>query len=49
MGFDVLVALKKRGYRVKERKIKPAKVGKNQRVTKEEAINFVKNMGVEVA
>jgi len=48
-GFDVLVSLKKKGYRVKRRKIMPAKVGKKQRVTKEEAIEFVKNLGVEIA
>ena len=49
IGFDVLVALKKRGYRLKYRKIKRTKVGQKQRVTKEEAIEFVKALGVEVA
>ncbi|MDD3083901.1 MAG: 50S ribosomal protein L5 [Candidatus ainarchaeum sp.] len=48
LGFDVLVTLKKIGYRVKVRKIKRKKIGKNQRVTKEEAINFVKEIGVEL-
>ena len=48
IGFDVLVALKKRGYRVKQRKIRKEKVGKKQRVTKEEAIEFVKGLGVEL-
>jgi large subunit ribosomal protein L5 len=48
LGFDVLVTLKKRGYRVKQRKIKNTKVGNKQRVTKEEGIGFVKGMGVEV-
>ena len=47
-GFDVLVALKKRGYRVKIRKIRPSPVGRKQRVSPEEAMNFVKGMGVEV-
>jgi large subunit ribosomal protein L5 len=46
-GFDVLVSLKKRGYRVKARKIMTAKVGKKQRVTKEQALEFVKALGVE--
>ena len=49
IGFDVLVTLKKRGYRVKYRKIKKAKIGDKQRVTKQEAIEFVKARGVEVA
>jgi large subunit ribosomal protein L5 len=48
IGFDVLVALKKRGYRVKYRKIEKRKVGQNQRVSKEEAMEFVKTLGVEI-
>lgn len=48
MGFDVLVTLKKKGYRVKLRKIEKRKIGKKQRVTKEEGIEFLKSMGVEV-
>ena len=48
IGLDVLVTLKKRGYRVKHRKIGKAKVGEKQRVKKEEAIEFVKSQGVEV-
>ena len=48
LGFDVLVTLKKIGYRVKVRKIKKKRVGKKQRVTKEEAIEFVKGLGVEL-
>lgn len=48
MGFDVLVTLKKRGQRVKVRKIEKAKIGKKQRVSKEEAKEFVKNLGVAI-
>lgn len=48
MGFDVLVALKKKGYRIKYRKIKQATVGRAQRVSKDEAIEFVKTLGVEI-
>lgn len=49
MGFDVAVRLIKPGYRVARRKRKPAKIGKNQRVTKEEAIEFIsKNFDVKV-
>mgnify|MGYP005846100567 CR=1 FL=1 len=47
-GFDVLVSLRKKGYRVKRRKIKSALVGKRQRVTKEDAVEFVRAMGVIV-
>ena len=47
-GFDVLVSLKKKGYRVKLRKIMQTRVGKKQRVTKEETIDFVKSLGIEV-
>ena len=41
-GFDVCITLAKKGVRVKRRKIKKAKIGKRQRVTKEEAIEFFK-------
>ena len=49
VGFDVLVALKKKGYRVKYRKIGQSLVGHAQRVTTAEAIDFVKALGVDVA
>jgi large subunit ribosomal protein L5 len=50
LGFDVLVTLERPGYRVKKRKMAKTKTGKNHRITKEEAISFVKeNFGVEVA
>lgn len=48
VGFDVAVALKKKGYRVKRRKLKKSLVGKSHRVTKAEAVEFVKKLGVEV-
>jgi large subunit ribosomal protein L5 len=48
-GFDVLVSLKKRGYRVKLRKINQTIVGKKQRVTKQDTIEFVKKLGMEIA
>lgn len=47
-GFDVLVSLKKKGYRVKLRKLLQSKVGKGQRVTKEEAIKYVEGLGITV-
>ncbi|MCX8158565.1 MAG: 50S ribosomal protein L5 [Candidatus Diapherotrites archaeon] len=48
-GFDVLVTLERPGYRIKNRKIKKAKIGKNQKITKEEAIEFMKKkFGVEI-
>jgi len=47
-GFDVLVSLKKRGYRVKLRKINKTRVGHKQRVTKEDAAEFVKSLGVVI-
>ena len=48
LGFDVLVSMKRRGYRVSKRKIRPAKLGRKHIITKHEAIDFVKAMGVEV-
>lgn len=39
-GFDVAVMLKRKGYRISQRKYNISKVGKNQKVSKEDAINF---------
>lgn len=39
-GFDVCVSLKRKGYRVKLRKYNFAKIGKNHKIKKEDAINF---------
>lgn len=49
-GFDVLVSLERKGYRLKRRKDKQKKIGKKHRVTKEEAIEFMKKeFGVELS
>jgi len=42
MGLEVCITFSKPGYRVKSRKIKTSKVGKNQKVTKQESIDFMK-------
>jgi large subunit ribosomal protein L5 len=41
MGFDVCVTLERKGYRIKRRRIKPKKIGKNHRISKEEAQEWV--------
>ncbi len=48
MGLEVAVTLERPGYRVKKRKIQPKKIGKYHQITKEEAMAFVKGLGVEV-
>lgn len=48
-GFEVAVTLKRPGYRVKKRSHKPSEVGKNHKVTDEDAEKFVEEeLGVEV-
>jgi large subunit ribosomal protein L5 len=48
-GMDVCVSIERPGFRVKRRKVRRAKVGKAHLVTKDEAIQFVKDkFGVEV-
>ena len=48
-GMDVIVHLSKPGLRVKYRRYKKSKIGKKAIVTREEAIEFVRNvLGVEV-
>ncbi len=48
MGLEAAVTLERPGFRVRKRTIKTTPVGKNHRITKEEAISFVKQLGVEV-
>lgn len=48
MGFDVCATLSKPGKRVGLRRIKPARIPLKQRVSKKEAIEFAKGLGVEV-
>jgi large subunit ribosomal protein L5 len=48
-GLDVCIKLERPGYRVERRRRCPSKVGKSHRVTKEDAIKFMKEMfSVEV-
>ncbi|MFP3908328.1 MAG: 50S ribosomal protein L5 [Halobacteriota archaeon] len=47
-GMDVIVLLKKRGYRVAKRRIEKSTVGTNHRVTREETVEYLKQLGVEV-
>src|SRR3989344_6125148 len=42
LGFDVSVALERKGYRVKKKKLSKKK-GKKHSITREEAMKFVKN------
>lgn len=48
-GMDVAVALERPGYRVSRRRKIPARIGKKHRITKEEAMTFLKDeLHVEV-
>ena len=48
-GFDVCVTLKRPGKRVSKRRNKKAKIGKKHKITKEEAMEFVKSeFGVKI-
>lgn len=42
IGFDVIIALKRPGYRIKRRKYRKKSIGKKQRIDKQEAIGFAK-------
>lgn len=43
MGLDVSVTLEKPGYRVKRRKVKRSKLGKNKIISREEVSEWLKN------
>ncbi len=47
-GMDVCVVLRRRGYRVARRRRCRSKVGSRHRITKEETIEWLKSLGVEV-
>ena len=48
IGLEAAVTLERPGFRVKKRKLHPVPVGKKQRISKEEAMAFVKGLGVEI-
>ncbi|MBS3166126.1 50S ribosomal protein L5 [Candidatus Woesearchaeota archaeon] len=48
LGLEVAVTLQRRGYGIKRRSVRPAIVGKKHQITTEEAINYVKQLGVKV-
>lgn len=49
-GFDVLVTLERRGYRIKKRKTKKQIMSKHHWIKKDDAMDFVKqNFGVEIS
>jgi len=41
-GFDVCVSLKRKGYRVKQRKHDVSKIGKSHKISKDDSIEFAK-------
>ena len=49
IGMNISVAMGKPGYRVKRKRIARAKVGKKQKLTREEAIEYVREtFGIEI-
>lgn len=49
LGMDIAVTLARPGFRVKKRAIKPSKIGKKHRITKQEAMEFAqKELGVKI-
>ena len=49
MGMDVCVTLSRPGFRIKERRVRPKKIGKKHRITKEESQEWTKReMGIEI-
>lgn len=48
-GMDIIVQVERPGYRVERRRRGRSKVGRHQRMTREEAVEFIKsNFGTEV-
>lgn len=49
LGMDVSVTLERKGYRVKRKKIRKSKIGKTHLISKQETIDWIKKMGVEIS
>ena len=43
MGFQVCITLERKGFRVKRRKLLTKKIAKSHKITKSEAIQFMKD------
>ncbi len=43
MGFEVAVTLERPGFRVKHRRLRPRRIPKEHRISREEAISFMKD------
>lgn len=43
MGLEVCVSLERRGYRIKKRAHRKGKIGKKQKITKEDALKFMED------
>lgn len=49
MGFDIAVTVERKGFRIKRRRIKKTQIPRKQKITKEEAAEWLKNkFGVAV-
>ncbi len=49
IGLEVAVTLRRPGYTLRNRKLRPGTIGRSHRITREEAIAFAQSFGVEVA
>jgi len=48
LGLEVAVTLERPGFRIKRRKLKKSTLGRAQQITKENAIEFMRQFGVKV-
>ncbi len=48
IGMDVSVTLERPGFRIKKRMLRPKRVGKKHRISRDEAMEWVRKLGVEV-
>ncbi len=49
LGLEVAVSLERPGARLLRRKLRPHRLGRKHRLGKEEAISFVRQLGIEVS
>lgn len=49
LGLEVAVTLERAGFRLKHRKIRLGQTGKNNRITKGQAVEFIRQLGVNIS
>ena len=48
LGMDVCVTLERPGFRIKRRRVRPKKIGKRHRISKDDAMEWARGLGIKI-